>query len=276
MRTLLASLLLAAGFSADAAEPAPQSFFNWSDNSITVLPYGSGFVVDPSDQSTLTLEHAHDSKIGDFFAFVDFIKFHGAADGADDSTWYGELSPRLSLGKTLGKALSFELFSKSAFKVKDVLVAAQYERGEDADVAEAALLGVGLDLDVREAGFLGPLGKFKYIQLNVYARSELAKNVEHGFRDVQITLVAARPFVVGSTRFLVDGYFDWVLGLGSEDWSYHLNPQVSLDVGNFWGEPDKLYAGFELDWWWNKYQIPDSTGFDTTQTAVSLMVKYHL
>jgi nucleoside-specific outer membrane channel protein Tsx len=100
--------------------------------------------------------------------------------------------------------------------------------------------------------------------------------VPHGFRDVQITMVAARPFVVGSARLLVDGYFDWVLGLGSEEWSYHLNPQVTIDVGNFWGKPDKFYAGVELDLWWNKYQIPDSAVFDTTQTAVSLMVKYHL
>lgn len=36
--------------------------------------------------------------------------------------------------------------------VKDVLVAAQYARGEDADVSEAAPVDVGFDLDVREAG----------------------------------------------------------------------------------------------------------------------------
>jgi nucleoside-specific outer membrane channel protein Tsx len=281
MRALPSGLLFAVALGAGTAraadaDPARQPYFNWSDNSITLLPYGSGFAVDPSDQSTITFEHVHDSRIGDLFAFVDFNAFHGSAEGADDSTWYGEIGPRLSLGKTLGRDLSFTLFGKSLFEVKDVLIAAQYERGEDADVAEAALLGVGFDLNVRDAGLLGPLGKFKYIQLNLYARSELAKDVPHGVRDVQITMVAARPFAVGSARFLVDGYFDWVLGLGSEEWSYHLNPQVTIDVGNFWGEPDKFYAGVELDWWWNKYQIPDSAAFDTTQTAVSLMVKYHL
>ena len=66
------------------------------------------------------------------------------------------------------------------------------------------------------------------------------------------------------------------LGLGSETWSYHLNPQVSVDLGNAWGKPAKLFAGVELDFWWNKYQIPHSPAFDTNQTAVSLMVKYHL
>ena len=247
------------------AQEAPadsRPFFNWSDNSLTLLPYGWGFEVDPDEQSTFTYEHVHDSRIGDLFIFFDAIQYHGAPDGADDSTWYGEISPRLSLGKTLAKDLSFSLF-------KDVLIAGTYERGEDADLAEAVLVGVGLDLDVGESGF-------RYAQVNVYGRRELTEGTRDGFRDVQVTVVAARPFAVGKAQFLADGYFDWVLGLGSETWSNHLNPQVSVDVGNFWGTFGKLFAGVELDFWWNKYQIPSSAGFDTDQSAVSLMVKYHL
>ena len=247
---------------AQEAPADPKPFFNWSDNSLTLLPYGWGFEVDPDEQSAFTYEHVHDSRIGDLFMFVDAIKYHGAPRGADDSTWYGEISPRLSLGKTLGKDLSFSLF-------KDVLVAGTYERGEDADVAEAVLVGAGFDLDVGESGF-------RYAQVNVYGRSELTEGTRDGFRDAQVTMVAARPFTVGKAQFLVDGYFDWVLGLGSETWSYHLNPQISVDLGNTWGNPGKLFAGVELDLWWNKYQIPSSPGFDTDQAAVSLMVKYHL
>ncbi|HET7204543.1 MAG TPA: outer membrane protein OmpK [Steroidobacteraceae bacterium] len=252
-----------------AAPADPKPFINWSDNSLTLLPYGWGFEVDPDEQSTFTYEHAHDSRIGDLFIFVDSVRFHGTPDGAADRTWYGEISPRLSLGKTLGKDLSFSLF-------KDVLIAGTYERGEDADLSEAALLGVGFDLDVSESGPIGGLGQFKYLQLNVYGRSELTEGTRNGFHDVQVTMVAGRPFSVGSARFLADGYFDWVVGLGSEDWNYHVNPQVSVDVGNFWGAPDKLFAGVELDLWWNKYQIPNSPAFDTNQSAVSLMLKYHL
>jgi nucleoside-specific outer membrane channel protein Tsx len=258
-----------------ATSPASPSYINWSDNSVTMLPYGWGFEVDPSEQSTLTFEHVHDSAIGDLFVFLDASHFHDSPAGGDEDTWYGEISPRLSLGKTLDRDLSFALFNRSLFEVKDVLVAAQYERGEDADVAEAALIGVGFDLDIRETGLLGPLGKFKYIQLNLYGRAELAEGVEHGIRDMQVTMVAARPFTIGSAKFLVDGYFDWVLGIGSEDWSYHLNPQLKLDVGNYWGSPDKFFAGLEVDLWWNKYQIPDSQAFETDQYAVSLMAKYH-
>ena len=49
-----------------------------------------------------------------------------------------------------------------------------------------------------------------------------------------------------------------------------------MDLGDLWSKPGKLYAGLEFDLWWNKYQIPDSSAFDTNQAAVSLLVKYHL
>ena len=258
------------GESTAAADPG---FFFWTDTSLSILPYGVGFEVDPSEQSTVTLEHAHESKIGDLFLFIDGNRFHGTAD--DDTTWYGEVGPRLSFGKVLDKDLSYTLFKRSLFEIKDVLLAMQYERGEDPDVAEAVLVGVGLDLDVREAGLLGALGKFNYVQLNFYGRADLTEGSESGISDMQITMVAAYPFAIGKSQFLVDGYFDWVLGLGNKPWSYHFNPQVTMDLGARWNDPGKLYAGFELDWWWNKFQIANSADFDTNQAAASLLVKYH-
>ena len=260
---------------ADTAESADPGFIIWADNSISLLPYGHGFEVDLDEQSTFTFEHAHASKIGDMFMFVDFTEFHGAPSGFDNSTWYGEIGPRFSFSKMLGKDLSHTFFKKSLFEFKDVLLAMQYERGEDADVAEAFLLGVGFDLDVREAGILGGLGKFNYVQLNFYGRAEMTEGTESGFQDMQVTMVASYPFQIGRAQFLLDGYFDWVVGFGSEDWSYHLNPQLTMDVGAFWNHPKKLYAGVEVDFWWQKYQIPDSAVFDTDQAAVSLLVKYH-
>lgn len=260
-----------------AAEPAPtEGFFIWTDTSVSLLPYGYGFEVDPREQSTLTIEHAHASKIGDFFGFVDFTKFHGAPSGSDTETFYGELGPRFSVNKIFDQQISFHLFSWSAFEVKDVLLATQYERGEDPDVAEAALVGIGFDLDLRESGFLGGLGKFNYVQLNLYGRAEMTEGTRDGFRDMQVTMVASYPFKVGRADWLLDGYFDWVVGFGSEEWSYHLNPQLTVDLGALvWEVPKKFYAGVEIDLWWNKYQIPDSAAFNTNQQAVSLLFKYH-
>ena len=157
-----------------------------------------------------------------------------------------------------------------------MLFATQYERGEDPDVAEAVLLGVGFDLDVRELGVLGGLARFNYVQLNFYGRAEMVEGVQSGFRDAQITMVASYPFTIGNVQLLADGYFDWVLGFGNEDWSFHINPPLTVDLGARRDNPGKFFAGIELDLWWNKYQIPSSSAFDTDQAAISLMFKYHL
>jgi nucleoside-specific outer membrane channel protein Tsx len=258
------------------ARAEESKFFLWTDTSASILPYGAGFAIDADEQSTFTIEHAHESRIGDIFAFVDFIKFRQSESEADDTTWYGEIGPRLSFGKMLEKDLSHAFFKKSLFEIKDVLLALQYERGEDADVAEAALVGVGFNLDVREAGLLGGLGKFNYVQLNLYGRADLTEAARSGLRDMQLTMIASYPFKLGRGDWLLDAYFDWVLGLGSEEWSYHLNPQLTADLGGlFWNAPSRFYGGVEIDLWWNKYQIANSSAFDTNQQALSLLFKYH-
>lgn len=262
------------GPSAAAAPAEDSGAFLWTNSNLTLLPWGDGYEVDPSEQSTLTFEHAHASKIGDLFMFIDFTKFHDT--NGDDSNWYGEIGPRFSLGKILDKDLSHTLFDRSLFQIRDVLFATQYERGEDPDVAEAVLLGVGFDLDVRELGLLGALTKFNYVQLNIYGRNEMAAGVESGFRDAQITMAASYPFMIGKVQLLADGYFDWVLGFGNEDWNFHINPQLTVDIGALRNNPGKMFAGIEIDLWWNKYQIKNTSAFDTNQAALSLMFKYHL
>jgi nucleoside-specific outer membrane channel protein Tsx len=41
------------------------------------------------------------------------------------------------------------------------------------------------------------------------------------------------------------------------------------------GASKKFYVGVELDFWWNKFRIPDSAAFETDQQAISVMAKYH-
>src|ERR1044072_742712 len=95
MSASLAAVLHAAPSMAEDAAPANAGYLNWSDNSVTLLPYGWGFAVDPSEQSALTFEHAQDSKIGDLFLFVDFTRYNNGS-GTDENSWYGEVGPRLS------------------------------------------------------------------------------------------------------------------------------------------------------------------------------------
>jgi len=250
-------------------------WLNWQDNSITGL-YGGGFEVDPSDQATITLEHASDWAVGDLYVFLDGTKYsHGDRNGnGDHHAWYGEISPRLSIGKLTNTDFNFSIFQQDLVIFKDILLAATYERGDDHDATESMLLGVGFDFDLSAFSLIG-LDKLRYFQFNIYARNDI-HNDDSGYEDYQITVATAMPFKIGKAKFLADGYFDYVFGKGPQHSSFHFNPQVKWDLGHFYGgKSDQLFVGVEIDYWKNKYGIKDSSSFDTEQLASSAIIKYH-
>ena len=236
----------------------------WQDNSLTYLN-GIDFKVDPPKQQTVTFEHASGWSFGDLFVFVDGIKYNTeATNGAGDGhTFYGEISPRLSLGKISGADLSFG-------PVKDVLLAATYEFGED-DV-DSYLLGPAVDLNIPG---------FDYFQLNTYLRTTDGRR--DGDNVWQITPVWSYTIPVGDSDLVIDGFMDWVV---DNDDSYHanlhFNPQIKYDLGKAmkWGEK-QLYVGIEYDYWKNKYGIKDGGDVSqfvgpTDQNTASLLVKAHV
>ena len=235
----------------------------WQDNSLTYLN-GIDFKVDPPKQQTVTFEHASGWSFGDLFIFVDGIKYNTeAANGAGDGhTFYGEISPRLSLGKISGADLSFG-------PIKDVLLAATYEFGED-DV-ESYLLGPAVDLNIPG---------FDYFQLNTYLRTTDGRR--DGDNVWQITPVWSYTIPVGDSDLVIDGFMDWVV---DNDDSYHanlhFNPQIKYDLAKAMGWGKRFYVGVEYDYWSDKYGIDDN-GFvgseilgGTDQSAISLLAKAH-
>lgn len=235
----------------------------WQDNSLTYLN-GIDFKVDPPKQQTVTFEHASGWSFGDLFVFVDGIKYNTeATNGAGDGhTFYGEISPRLSLGKISGADLSFG-------PVKDVLLAATYEFGED-DV-DSYLLGPAVDLNIPG---------FDYFQLNTYLRTTDGRR--DGDNVWQITPVWSYTIPVGDSDLVIDGFMDWVV---DNDDSYHanlhFNPQIKYDLAKAMGWGKRFYVGVEYDYWSDKYGIDDD-GFvgseilgGTDQSAISLLAKTH-
>ena len=235
----------------------------WQDNSLTYLN-GIDFKVDPPKQQTVTFEHASGWSFGDLFIFVDGIKYNTeATNGAGDGhTFYGEISPRLSLGKISGADLSFG-------PVKDVLLAATDEFGED-DV-DSYLLGRAVDLDIPG---------FDYFQLNTYLRTTDGRR--DGDNVWQITPVWSYTIPVGDSDLVIDGFMDWVV---DNDDSYHanlhFNPQIKYDLAKAMGWGKRFYVGVEYDYWSDKYGIDDN-GFvgseilgGTDQSAISLLAKAH-
>ena len=235
----------------------------WQDNSLTYLN-GIDFKVDPPKQQTVTFEHASGWSFGDLFIFVDGIKYNTeATNGAGDGhTFYGEISPRLSLGKISGADLSFG-------PIKDVLLAATYEFGED-DV-DSYLLGPAVDLNIPG---------FDYFQLNTYLRTTDGRR--DGDNVWQITPVWSYTIPVSDSDLVIDGFMDWVV---DNDDSYHanlhFNPQIKYDLAKAMGWGKRFYVGVEYDYWSDKYGIDDN-GFvgseilgGTDQSAISLLAKAH-
>jgi nucleoside-specific outer membrane channel protein Tsx len=253
--SLAATLLSGQAMAADLLQ--------WQDNSLTYLN-GIDFKVDPPRQQTLTFEHASGWSFGDLFIFVDGIKYNTeATNGAGDGhTFYGEISPRLSLGKLSGSDLSFG-------PIKDVLLAATYEFGED-DV-DSYLLGPAIDLKVPG---------FDFFQLNTYYRETDGKRDGSGVW--QITPAWSYTLAVGDSDLVIDGFMDWVV---DNDDSYHanlhFNPQIKYDLAKAMGWGKRFYVGVEYDYWSDKYGIDDDSVLGdeilggTDQSAISLLLKGH-
>jgi len=270
------SLGVLAAQAPDASAAEDKKLLLWMDNSFSVL-YGAGFKIDDGDQwDDVLFEHVSGWSFGDLYMFFEHTRFRNPT-GDDHTSWYGEISPRLSLGKILGKDLSFSIFGQNIVVWKDTLLAMTYERGRHSDLTESLLLGLGFDLDLSALGVFGD--RFKYFQVNFYARNELndgaGDDPDRGFKDLQITVVAAYPLEIGQAKFLIDGFIDFVAGFGPQAQNFHFSPQIKLDIGNFWGKPGVLYAGVDIDYWTNKYGIQDSDALDTDQFAVSALLKFH-
>lgn len=260
---------LALAASLTVATPAlAGELLHWQNNSLSYL-YGHDYKVDPGIQQTVTFEHASGWRFGDLFFFTDLIHYNGGQNGAGDSrTFYGELSPRLSLGKVFDMPLSIG-------PISDVLLATTYEFGED-DV-ESYLIGPGFDLAVPG---------FDYFQLNVYRRETDGKRAGSGVW--QVTPVWGYTLPVGNSDILIDGFIDWVVDnddngpAGEYHANLHINPQIKYDLGKAlsWGEK-QFYVGLEYDYWKHKYGIQDG-GFvsdnfvgSTKQNTASLLLKAH-
>ncbi|MGE6243360.1 outer membrane protein OmpK [Pseudomonas sp.] len=264
-RTTTLSLLLA-GSLLSATQVHADSPLLWQNNSLSYL-YGQNFKVDAGEiQQTVTFEHASGWTWGDVFLFVDNKWFNtDTLKGSDGHTYYGEFSPRLSLGKISGSDLSFG-------PVKDVLLAFTYERGEGRN--RNYLLGPAVDLKVPG---------FDRLAINTYYRKPDGITGKPS-GQWQITPTWAITIPVGNSDILFDGYIDWVVNdAGSKARgnyvakNLHINPQIKYDLGKAMGWGDKqFYVGVEYDYWSNKYGIEDgSVPFKTDQNTASAMLKVH-
>lgn len=209
---------------------------DWSTTNIQYLQ-GSGYQLNPtSDMSIMTFEHADGWGYGDNFFFFDVTY-----PTSDNTSFYGEYSPRLSLGKMTGSNLSFG-------PVKDVMLAFGLEFGNN---LHSTLYGVGLPLNIP---------KFAFADVNLYARnSTVAGNsAQPGY---QVTLDWLLPFSIGASKWQFTGFVDYAFGenggAGAKADNMVAGPQLLVDLTDTFGSKGKgkVLAGVEYQIWTNKYGV---------------------
>ncbi len=217
----------------------------WQDFSVSYLN-GGDYKVDHKDQQILTFEHVAGTSWGDSFMFLDHLR---GDDGSRSN--YAEWSPRISLCKVAEYCVSNGL-------IKDVLVSTTVEMSSG---ATNFLYGVGLDLNVPQ---------FQFLQLNFLRRqNDSVKN------NWQLTTAWALPFKMAEQDFTYDGFIDWFNSTDDQSSSMNFTSQLKWSMGKALGLSNKLYLGVEYVYWLNKYGIEDSPEFETDESNLNLIVKWH-
>lgn len=249
--TALACTLLASGNALAGAATFAQTNVQYLTSNqyeyIYFNPAKGGLDSRTESAAVMTIEHVNEWKYGDNFLFIDVTNPDRSTD--DLSTgYYGEFSPRFSLGKISGKGVGTGL-------VKDVLVTTTAEIGQG---FRNYLYGVALDLN---------LPNTPVFQINYYARNEVTKpNADMGS---QVTLVWLKPFAVGNVAMSFEGFFDYAWGMDHVEDNIITAPRLLVDLGQFWNTPGMLQAGIEYQIWRNKFGID---GID--EDVVQAMVKW--
>jgi hypothetical protein len=90
------------------------------------------------------------------------------------------------------------------------------------------------------------------------------------------------PFTVGDSKLTFKGFFNYVApkGKGAAPESERVyeiltRPELLLDVGNYFGKPNKLEAGVGYEFWLNKFGNNPALLDGTVANTPELIVRYH-
>ena len=235
------ALLAAALLSAPAA--AQDGFIEWRSENVQLLR-GTAYELGPRERTVVTVEHAHRNRWGDFFLFADFAF---AEDG--EIIAYGEITPRLSLSRLTGQ-------DWSAGPVRDVLLAANYERGEGG--LERYLGGVAMDFDAPG---------FRFLRAHAFLRDDPRRSGT----TWQATFVWNAPFEIGGQAFLAEGFADIAGAEGAGVANQLAAPRLLWDAGVNFDAPGRIFLGVEHQYWRNKFGVDG-----VTESVTQLQLKFVL
>ncbi|MGZ5071468.1 MAG: outer membrane protein OmpK [Methylobacter sp.] len=196
----------------------------------------------PNDisRSIITLSHADGWGLGRNFFFMDtLISEHGEASQVN---LYGEFYSYLSASKITGRNLSYSLF-------KDLNLTVGVNAGENLDskFSGSRVFLYGFTVDFNLPGF-------KMFTVDVLRHDVLEPVALRS--SWQITPCWKFPFTLFGTHWSLEGFADFI---GPKGPNYAGNvlaqPQIRLDLGDFFGFSNQLFVGIEYQYWNNKYGV---------------------
>lgn len=222
-----------------------------------------------ADTAIMTFQHASSWSLGDNFFFVDHLDFdsdrngeNASNPGFDNSEFYGEWYPNLSLGKLTDKSISLGI-------IQDVGILAGFNWAPEVD-SWWFLPGVRLSLD---------LPGFAFANLDITAfqnHSSADRNTkEYKIFDEEDSWMVdfnwAYPFSIGNTNWSLEGHIEYIDGREqthtfgvSQLQSWILaQPQLRFDLGKQLGySANKLHIGVEYQYWRDKLGEKGTTDND--------------
>jgi nucleoside-specific outer membrane channel protein Tsx len=199
----------------------------------------------------LTLQHAGGFKYGRNFFFVDMLRSNERDNNAGEV--YGEWYTSFSLSKIIGANLSAGI-------IRDVNVTAGVNYGAKNTGANPRVFLPGITVDFNIPGFaffnVDFLAYVDHGNFKPDAATTVANCGGH-HTSLQITPSWKLPFNIGPTKWSFEGFLDHIGSRGTCETEILTQPQLRLDVGNFWGKPDTLFVGIEYQYWHNKFGIKD-------------------
>lgn len=239
------SLLFCAGMLVLSSAQA----FDWTDTEIQYLR-GSQFreAANPNNvgKQIVTIQHADGHAYGRNFFFIDTLK----SDSNDESAteYYGEGYASFSLSKLSGRDWSWGA-------VRDVNLTAGINYGRksyDSHSVNPRVLLPGVTVDLNLPGFdFFNVDILAYVDRGQYAGHDNGCNAT----TYQVTPSWRLPFAIGAAKFSFEGFADVIGAHGNCVRQVLSQPQLRWDVGNHFGNPGKLFAGIEYQYWDNKYGI---------------------
>ena len=245
-----ASMLLSAATSSQA-----ETFY--TNTNLQVLT-GSGYTTpfgpdagEESDGTMFTFQHFGAYDWGKVLMFMDRFKSGDKEALGDDS--FIKIAPDISL--TGGKGFADSI-------IKDIYLTTIYEQSQPNNTDNYAA-GFGVTWNIPGITFL---------DTNIYLRDNGNTPFEKGIdNNYQFTVAWDVPFNIGVAKFSFGGFTHFVTSAdfdgGNLNSTIQAQPNLKLDLGNFWNQPNKYLVGFELDYWQNKF------GGDEDQAVLQAMAQ---